>query len=72
VGVVVGFGRVYRRCGRTIPFFGALWSVSLLGWGLSSSGHGGGKRAGGLVLFKYLCLKVNSISLYCASGENDG
>jgi hypothetical protein len=21
VVVVVGFGRVYRRCGRTIPFF---------------------------------------------------
>jgi hypothetical protein len=44
--VVVGFVEVYRRYGQTIPFFGTLWSVLVMGWGgeVCSGSHGGGER----------------------------
>jgi hypothetical protein len=71
LGVGVGFKRVYRRYGQTIPFiFGPLWSVSGVGQGGSFQWwwrQTVGDATGCLVIFKYQCLTVNSVMLYCVS-----
>jgi hypothetical protein len=73
---VVGFGRVYRRYGLTIPFYFQYFTVSIDGGvGVCSSGHGGGEKGSYRCSWSLLNIDVEQSILLCCIvhqiGENN-